>query len=112
MSLYLSDHKLDPQRAVRLATDELAIRPDIYGYDTLAWALVNAGDAAKADNVMRSAFTAGTQDARLWYHAGVIAAALGRNDDARQYLAGALALGPALDPLARQRAQATLGGLR
>ena len=31
LSLYLADHGLDPERAVRLASDELAVRPDIYG---------------------------------------------------------------------------------
>ena len=110
--LYLADHGLDPERAVRLARDELAVRPDVYGYDALAWALVNAGDAEAADVSMRSALAAGTQDARLWYHAGVIAAALGRTDEARTTLERALALGPALDPAARDRAQLTLDGLR
>ena len=40
MSLFLADHGLDPARAVTLARDELAVRPDVYGYDTLAWALL------------------------------------------------------------------------
>jgi tetratricopeptide (TPR) repeat protein len=110
--LYLADHGLDPQRAVRLARDELRVRPDIYGHDALAWAVVNAGDAAAADAPMRAALSEGTRDARLWYHAGVIAAALGRSDEARTNLERALALGPALDPDARERAQQTLDGLR
>ena len=86
----------------RLARDELAIRPDVYGYDTLAWALLNAGDAAGADAPMQSALAAGTKDARLWYHAGLIAAA--PTDVPMRpppTSAGALALGPALDPIAR-----------
>ena len=66
LSIYLSDHGLEPERAVQLARDELAVRADIYGYDTLAWALLNAGDTAGADVAMRSAQTAGTRDARLW----------------------------------------------
>ena len=98
LSLYLSDHGLEPERAVTLARDELAIRPDVYGYDTLAWALLNAGDAAGADAPMQSALAAGTKDARLWYHAGLIALANGRPDEAATDLRGALALGPALDP--------------
>jgi tetratricopeptide (TPR) repeat protein len=112
LSLWLSDRGQEPERAVRLARDELAVRPDVYGYDTLAWALVNAGDAAAADAPMRAALAAGTRDARLWYHAGVIAAELGRTDEARAYLQDALALGPALEPAARARATATLGSLR
>src|SRR4051794_3660011 len=96
LSLYLSDHGLEPARAVKLARDELAVRPDVYGYDTLAWALVNAGDAAGAQTPMQSALTAGTRDARLWYHAGVIAAKNGQTEQARTFLTDALALGPAL----------------
>jgi tetratricopeptide (TPR) repeat protein len=112
LALYLSDRGLEPERAVRLARDELAVRPDVYGADTLAWALVNAGDAAAADVPMRDALAAGTRDARLWYHAGVIAAELGRAAEARTYLEDALALGAALDPVARARAGAILGSLR
>ena len=51
---------------------------------------------------MQSALAAGTKDARLWYHAGLIALrqrADGRG--ARRSSADALALGPALDPIAR-----------
>ncbi|MEO5965302.1 MAG: tetratricopeptide repeat protein [Candidatus Limnocylindrales bacterium] len=112
LARYLSDSGIDPARAVILARDELAIRPDIYGYDTLAWALVNAGDVAAADASMRSALTAGTKDAVLWYHAGVIAAKLGRAEEARAYLQDALALGPALDQVARARATKVLESLR
>jgi tetratricopeptide (TPR) repeat protein len=110
-SLFLSDHRLDATRAVQLATDELAIRKDIYGYDALAWALLNAGRAADADAPMRSALAAGTPDARLWYHAGLIAVANGRTDEARSDLTRALALGPALDTLSRSRAQAAMAAL-
>ena len=112
LSLYLSDHRLEPERAVKLARDELAVRADVYGYDTLAWALLNAGDAAGADAAMRSALTAGTRDARLWYHAGLISLANGRSSEAGGLLESALALGPALDPVARQRAADALATIR
>jgi tetratricopeptide (TPR) repeat protein len=109
--LYLSDHGLQPDLAVRLATDEVAIRPDIYGYDALAWALVNAGRPADALAPARQSLTAGTQDPKLWYHAGVIEAANGDTAAAREHLTKALALGPALDPVARDRAAAVLATL-
>jgi len=110
-ALYLSDRGLDPARAVRLATDELAVRKDVYGYDALAWALLNAGKPAEAAAPMLSALAAGTQDARLWYHAGLIAAANGKVEEARTNLERALALGPALDTLSRSRAQDALAAL-
>ena len=53
MSLFLADHGLDPARAVTLARDELAVRPDVYGYDTLAWALLASGDAVGAQAPMQ-----------------------------------------------------------
>ena len=110
-SLYLSDHGLDAARAVQLATDELAIRRDVYGYDALAWALLNDGRSSEADAPVQSALAAGTADPRLWYHAGMIAAANGRADEAKADLNRALALGPALDTLSRSRAQTALVAL-
>ena len=112
LSIYLSDHGLEPARAVKLARDELTVRADVYGYDTLAWALLNAGDGASADAAMRSALAAGTRDARLWYHAGLIALANGRSAEASAYLRSALAVGPALDLVARQRATDALATIR
>jgi tetratricopeptide (TPR) repeat protein len=110
-SLYLSDHGLDPARAVKLASDELETRKDVYGYDALAWALLNANRAAEADAPMRSALASGAADPKLWYHAGLIAVANGRPAEAKANLNRALALGPALDPLSRSRAQAALATL-
>ena len=49
LSLYLANHGLDPQHAVDLATNELAVRKDVYGYDALAWALDAAGRPAEAE---------------------------------------------------------------
>ena len=92
--------------------DELAVRPDVYGYDTLAWALLASGDAVGAQAPMQSALAAGTKDARLWYHAGLIALANGQTAEASTFLADALALGPALDPIAHQRAAAALATIR
>jgi tetratricopeptide (TPR) repeat protein len=111
LALYLADTAIDPDRAVRLAEAELVVRPDLYGHDTLAWALFAAGRAREAQGPMTRALDAGTRDARLWMHAGLIAAANGDGEAARTYLADALALGPALDPMARERAEAALADL-
>jgi tetratricopeptide (TPR) repeat protein len=112
LALYLSDRRLDPERAVRLAEAEAAVRRDVYGYDALAWALFNAGRPAEAAAPMASALAAGTRDARLWYHAGLIAAANGDAETARGLLRDALALGLALDQVARARAEAALEAAR
>ena len=110
-ALYLSDHGLQPDLAVRLASNELVVRKDVYGEDALAWALFNAGRPADALAPMHAALAVGTRDAKLWYHAGLIEAANGDAATARDHLTRALALGPALDPVSRDRASAALAAL-
>ena len=60
---------------------------------------------------MTTALAFGTKDAKLMYHAGMIAAALGDTSRARTQLTAALALDPTFDPLQAQRARETLAGL-
>ena len=113
LSLYLSDHGLEPDRAVRLARDELATRTTSTA--TTPWPGRCSTPATRPAPLRRcaSALAAGTQDARLWYHAGLIAAANGRSARGRRPpRTRALALGPALDPVARDRAADALATLR
>ncbi len=111
LALYLANHGLEPDRAVRLAESELATRKDVYGYDAMAWALLAAGRPADADAAMRSALAFGTVDAKVLYHAGMIDLALGRTADARTTLQRALDLDPSFDPLQAARARAALAAL-
>ena len=111
LSLYLSNHGLDPARALRLAQDELVVRKDVYGYDAYAWALLANGRATDADAAIATALSFGTRDAKLYYHAGMIAAAVGDTGRAKGDLQKALALDPSFDPLQAERARATLAGL-
>jgi tetratricopeptide (TPR) repeat protein len=111
LSLYLSNHGLDPERALQLAQTELEVRKDVYGYDAYAWALLANGRAADAKAAMGTALAFGTKDAKLYYHAGMIAAALGDLDVARADLRLALSLDPSFDPFQAQRARDALAGL-
>lgn len=111
LSLYLANHGLDPQHAVDLAMNELTVRKDVYGYDALAWALDAAGRPAEAETAMESALAFGTKDAKLLYHAGVIAADLGDTGRARAQLQAALDLDPSFDALQAVRARAILAAL-
>ena len=97
LSLYLASHGLDPERALRLATAEAAVRHDAYGYDALAWALQASGRSAEAQAAMETARATGIEDARMLYHAGVIALSLG-DEDGRTLLQAALDLDPTFDP--------------
>jgi len=91
-SLYLATRRQDGDTAVELARRELDSRQDIFTIDALAWALASAGRPADASALMTRALAEGTQDARLYLHAAVIAAANGRSADAARYASRARAL--------------------
>ncbi len=112
MSLFEANHDGDPARAVALARADLTKRHDVYAHDTLAWALLAAGQVVEADAEMILARAHDTQDALIDYHAGMIAAAVGRDDDARQLLSSALARNPGFDPLQAERLTAALARLQ
>jgi hypothetical protein len=96
---------------VSLAQGELAVRKDVYGYDAAAWALLAAGRASDADAMMAKALAFGTRDAKLLYHGGMIAAAVGDRGRAIDDLRASLALDPSFDAFQADRARRTLAGL-
>jgi hypothetical protein len=55
--------------------------------DTLAWALNANGRVAEAGEYSKKALSEGTQDARLFYHAGCIALTNGDSGDAERMFA-------------------------
>jgi tetratricopeptide (TPR) repeat protein len=108
VAIFLANHDLQLDKALEYAQGELEARQDIYAYDTLAWTLYKNGRLEEAAEAIDQALAQGTQDALLFYHAGMIYAGLGRADDARSYLQQALDLNPHFDLLQAQRARATL----
>lgn len=110
-ALYLASRGKDPARAVALAHAEAKERADIYTQDAIAWALQANGEAAKAAPFMERALALGTKDARLWLHAGVIAAANGRTAKAREWLQEARAVAHMLLPLERRQLSKALASL-
>ena len=111
-SLFLLDHARRVSEVLAAAQMELAGRRDIYGYDLIAWALYKSGRALEAREPMRLALAQGTQDAMLYYHAGMIALASGDPNAARNHLERALAIAPAFDHAAPAIARAALDSLR
>jgi len=99
IALFYADHDRKSDEAYDYATREYADRRDIYGADTLAWAALKAGRVADAQKAMTAALRLSTRDARLFYHAGMIARACGNGKLSRDYLRRALALNPSFDPL-------------
>ncbi len=113
LALFYADHdvKSKIQPAYAAAQREYATRRDIYGADALAWTAFKAGDLATAQKTMPAALRLGTRDARLFYHAGLIALAAGKNEAARAYLKQALDLNPHFDPLQAPIAAKSLADL-
>ena len=112
LALFYLDHDRDLAAALDIARAAEASRPDIYGEDTLAWALYKNGRFSEARVASESARKLGTQDARLLYHAGLISLALGERDRGRSELTAALARSPVFDPLQAARARAALEAAR
>ena len=84
-ALYLATRGEDPALAVQLAESELQQREDVFTHDALAWALTAAGRIEEAGTQMARALAEGTGDARLFFHAAVIAARAGRAEDATKW---------------------------
>jgi len=99
LALFLTDHDMKAEEAYTNAAREYQVRRDIYGADALAWAALKAGKVSEAQAAMKDALRLGTRDARLFYHAGMIAKAAGEMASARDYLQRALQLNPQFDPL-------------
>ncbi len=98
LALFLATRRIEPARALELTERELQVRADIFTHDARAWALAAAGRIDDARISMRRALAEDTKDARLFLHAGVIAASAGQPAEARQWFARADALHATLLP--------------
>jgi tetratricopeptide (TPR) repeat protein len=92
--LFLADHNLKPDEAYALARKEYETRRDVYGADVLAWTALKAGKLNEAQAAIKDALRLGTKDARLFYHAGMIARAAGDRTTAADFLRRAITLNP------------------
>lgn len=108
LALFEADHG-DPQLALTLAQQAYVRRPGIRGAEALAWAQYRAGQFAEAQQNMKQAMQLGTQDATLFYRAGMIAQASGDQPTAQKYLSLALQLNPNFSLLYAPQARAALG---
>jgi tetratricopeptide (TPR) repeat protein len=111
LALFDADYGRDPQAALALARAAYERRPGIKAADTLAWALLKAGQPAEARRYADEALRLGTRDALMLYHAGMIAQAQGDSAAARDHLRRALEVNPHFSPLYAPRAQQALAKL-
>ena len=108
IALFYADHDLKSGEAYQLAKREYETRRDVYGADALAWAALKAGKIDEARQAVKDALRLGTQDAKLFYHAGMVARAAGDRATAQDYLRRALKLSPRFDPRQSQVAKQAL----
>lgn len=97
--------------ALELARREYAAEKSVYSADLLAWSLFKAGKADEAVNYSREAIRLNTVDARLLFHAGMIAKASGNRAEAKRLLTAALNLSPSFDILNAHEARSALKDL-
>jgi len=100
-ALYLATRGEQLARAEQLVQAELAERKDVYSYEALAWVQSAKGEHAAALENARRSLAAGTDDPRLYYHAGLIAERAGAAADAKRWLARANAAPAPLLPSQR-----------
>jgi tetratricopeptide (TPR) repeat protein len=108
MAMFYANHDRTLDEALALATRELQVRKDIYGYDALAWALYKNGRYQEAGEAILQAMSLGTRDAVMYYHAGMIYSGLGDDLRAEAMLSQALSINPHFDPLQSRVARETL----
>jgi tetratricopeptide (TPR) repeat protein len=114
ITLFEADHPnlLEPLPATLARARALvARRPTLYAADALAWTLYQSSDYAEAQSYSDQALRLNTQDALLWFHAGMIASQLGDTDRAGIDLGHALQINPNFSLLWAPVAHQTLKGL-
>lgn len=94
LALFLADREIQLDLALESARKELKVREDVFAYDVLAWALFKSGQKEAAWEAMQNALRLGTKDARMHYHAGMIARGLGQTQLAIEHLSKALEINP------------------
>ncbi|GAC1642407.1 MAG: tetratricopeptide repeat protein [Herpetosiphon sp.] len=112
LALFDADHGADPATTVARARTAYSHRPTVYGANVLAWSLYHAGNYQEARHYSDQALRLGTRDANLYYHAGMIARALGDTVTARQQLTTALDINPSFSILYSSEAKKVLAELQ
>lgn len=87
-------------------------RADVFTMDTLAWAFKANGRLAEAREYSKKALSEGTQDARLFYHAGCIALAADDSVEAGRMLALSVQIKQMLMPSERDGLEKEFAVLR
>jgi tetratricopeptide (TPR) repeat protein len=112
LALLYADQDRNLDRAKELVENEIKVRPDIYTHDALSWVLFKLKKYDEAENASQFALQLNTSEPVFYFHAGMIAAQLGKKDEARKDLQKALALNSHFDVDEAPAAQAALSKLQ
>jgi tetratricopeptide (TPR) repeat protein len=102
-ALFLATRREHITTAIELAQRELSERADVHTHDALAWALAAANRWEDARQHSEKALAEGTADARLYLHAGIIAAHLSQPAEAGRWLDRAVGIEQMLLPSEREQ---------
>jgi tetratricopeptide (TPR) repeat protein len=91
---YYLEREHDPAEALRIAKLEITKRHDVNTLDAYAWALYGNHRYQEAQTQIALALGVGVRDARMFYHAGAIAAKLHADVSAARYLNQSVELNP------------------
>jgi len=94
LALFYADQGIKLQEALELARTELAVRHDIYTWDTLGWVLYRSGRFQEAAEAINKALALHTNDSLLLFHAGMIYHSLAKDSEAEDFLRRALRANP------------------
>jgi tetratricopeptide (TPR) repeat protein len=108
LALAYADRGTNLERALAMVREEMKSRRDVYEHDVLAWILYQSKQYEEARKASQKALELGTPEPGFYYHAGMIAKALGDAEGARKHLEHALSLNPNFDPRQAGMAQAAL----
>ena len=97
LALAFADHGRNLDHALVMVKEEMKTRHDIYEWDALAWVLYKSKKFDEAWKASEKALELGTPEPGFYYHAGMIARALGDKDAALKHLQHALALNSNFD---------------
>jgi tetratricopeptide (TPR) repeat protein len=92
LAYFYADRDIKAKEGLELARRELDYRRDIYAFDVLAWNLYRNGKYDEASAAIEKALRLGTQDAKLFYHAGMIYHRIGELAKAKEFFNRALAV--------------------
>ena len=110
-ALFLATRETRPELALKLAREEIQQRADVFTYDTLAWAYCAAGEISTAQQNITRALAEGTEDARIFLHAAVIAQRAGDVIGAKIFLEKTYARRHLLWPSERKHLEKTMAAL-